>query len=112
VTLSLAAFMLTIVIGAVLWQWVRTSSVIELAHQVSSLKSVFSVLRLTVIALLAAFWPALTHGFARWRQLDNTARAQLLAARWRIVGWLVLLELILGQNLLARFVHAIQSMIA
>ena len=100
------------VISAVLWQWVRIASVAELAHQVTALRPVFSVLRFTVIALLVIFWPVLANGFARWRRLGGAARAQLLAVRWRVSGWLVLLELILGQNLIARFVHAIQGVIA
>lgn len=35
--------------------------------------------------------------------------ARLLSLRWRIVTWLVVIELMLGQNLLGRFLAALQG---
>ena len=35
--------------------------------------------------------------------------ARLLSLRWRIVTWLVVIELMLGQNLLGRFMSALQG---
>jgi len=112
VVLSLAALVLTIAIGSVLWQHAQISSVIELEHDVSSLKSVFRLLRASVIVLIVALWPVLIDAFDRWCKVSDAARAQLLALRWRTGGWLVLLEGVLGQNLLAHFANTIRGVLA
>ena len=34
---------------------------------------------------------------------------QLRALRWRITGWLIVIELLLGQNILGRFLVVLQG---
>jgi len=42
-------------------------------------------------------------------RIDAEDRAQLLTLRWRVTAWMVVIELILGQNLLGQFFTAWQG---
>ena len=35
-----------------------------------------------------------------------------MALRWRVIGWLVVIELVLGQNPIGRFLGAISGLLA
>ncbi|EAR22268.1 hypothetical protein NB231_05145 [Nitrococcus mobilis Nb-231] len=35
-----------------------------------------------------------------------------MALRWRVIGWLLVIELVLGQNLIVRFLGAISGPVA
>jgi hypothetical protein len=41
--------------------------------------------------------------------LDEAQAGNLLAVRWRIVTWLVVIELVLGQNLLGQVLAILQG---
>ncbi len=98
--LTLLALVLTVTAGAWLWQAVALSSVEEVAGEVERLKLMAGVVRLALIGLLALAWPRLVHLACRYGRVDEVRRDVLLALRWRVVGWLVLIELVLGQGVL------------
>ena len=110
--LTLLAFALTLAIGSLLWRSVETSSVVGIQGQVVAMKPVFMILRLSVITVLALLWPMLIGVFHRWHRIDDARRAELLAVRWRIVAWLVVIEGVVGQNLLGEFIRALQGTLA
>ena len=110
--LTLLAAALTLAIGLLLWQSVETSSVIGVQGQVATMKSVLTILRLSVIAVIALLWPMLIGVFHRRRRIDDARRAELLAVRWRIVAWLVVIEVVVGQNLLGHVISALQGTLA
>ena len=109
VLLTLLAFGLALGIGAFLWQSVQTSSVTALQTRIEVMKPAFTTIRFLLIGLVTLLWPALIHGLHRWGRVDEAEEAQLLSMRWRIVTWLVVIELTLGQNLLSRFMSALQG---
>ncbi|MDY6980336.1 MAG: hypothetical protein SV201_10675 [Pseudomonadota bacterium] len=109
VLLTLLAFGLALGIGALLWQSVQTTSVVAVQTRIEVLKPIFSAIRLLVIGLVALSWPAVTRALHRWGRVDEARAARLLALRWRVVTWLVVIELLLGQNLLGRFLAALQE---
>lgn len=109
VLLTLLAFGLALGIGAFLWNAVQTSSVVAIQTRIEVLKPIFSAIRLLVIGLVALSWPAVTRTLHRWGRVDEAGAAQLLALRWRVATWLVVIELLLGQNLLGRFLAALQE---
>jgi hypothetical protein len=109
VMLALLAFGLALVIGAFLLQSVHTSSVAAIQTRIDVLKPIFTAIRFLLIGLVALSWPALIHGLHRWGRVDEVGAARLLSLRWRIVTWLVVIELMLGQNLLGRFMSALQG---
>ena len=70
---------------------------------------IVALIRLLVISLVALSWPGIVSAFYRWGRIDAVGATRLLLLRWRIVTWLVVVELMIGQNLLSRFLVAIQS---
>jgi hypothetical protein len=107
--LTLLAFVLALGMGGVLWYSVETSSVSEMQAQVDSLKPVFTGFRLLLIALVAIAWPFVTNNLHRWGRIDKAQTTTMLALRWRIVAWLVVIELVLGQNLLGQVLAVLQG---
>ena len=103
-TLSLVATLAVIAMGVFLWQAVELSSLMTVSQRVDQAKPLLGGLRLTLIGLLALLWPWLSrlrHGLDDGNRLKQ---AHWMALRWRIVGWLLVIELIIGQNLLGRVV--------
>ena len=107
--LTLLAFGLALGAGGVLWYSVEISSVITVQTRIESLKPILTAIQVSLIALLAIAWPWLANGLRRWGHLDAAQAATLLALRWRIVTWLVVIELVLGQNLLGQLLVAFQE---
>lgn len=109
VLLTLLAFGLALGIGALLWHSVQTTSVVAVQTQIEVMKPVFTAIRLLAIGMVALSWPAITRTLHRWGGVDEGGAARLLSLRWRIVTWLVVIELMLGQNLLGQFLAALQG---
>jgi len=55
---------------------------------------------------VATLWPWLLGLAHRPGQIGEERRDDLLAQRWRLVGWFLLIELVLGQELLGQFFAA------
>ena len=109
VTLSLVAVLAVIGIGALLWQAVERSSLTTVTANVEQAKPLMSALRLATIGVLAVFWPQLAPWFSslllRTDADDESTRTRWMSLRWRVVGWLLVIELIIGQNLPGRVFH-------
>ena len=103
------AIVLALGIGGFLWYSVETSSIGEIQTRVEAMKTVFTGVRLFLIALVAMAWPYLTGGLQRLGRIDGAQATTLLALRWRIVTWLVAIELVLGQNLLRQVLTIMQG---
>jgi hypothetical protein len=61
--------------------------------------------RLVLFGVLIGFWPVWVRFLTRWRRLTDAQSARLVGARWTIAVWLVVLELVLGQNVVGRFLN-------
>ena len=107
--LTLLAVALALIIGGILWQLVETSSVGEIQSRIDALKPVFTGIRLFLITLVAMTWPLLTSGLYRWGRIDESQQDTLDNLRWRVVTWLVVIELVLGQNLLGQVLSYLQG---
>lgn len=105
--LSVLAVVLAAGIGVLLWRAVELSSVAEVAARVDELKPIATGIRLALIGLVAALWPWIIDLAHRTGRIGEQQRDDLLAQRWRLVGWLLVIELVLGQDLLGRFFAAI-----
>lgn len=104
VALSLVAAMGTMAVGALLWRAVTLSSVETVSVQVNDMKPWASALRLMLIGLLAIAWSRLP---ALRGTAEPSGNARWNALRWRVIGWLLVIELLLGQNLVGHLAHAI-----
>ena len=107
--LTLLAFALALVAGGILWHSVETSSVVTMQTRIDALKPIFTGIRLLLIALVAIAWPFVTNNLHRWGRIDKAQVTTMLALRWRIVTWLVVIELVLGQNLLGQVSSVLQG---
>ena len=107
--LTLLAVALTLSTGGILWHLFETSSVCEIQSSIDALKPVFSGFRLFLIALVAMTWPFLTSGLYRWGRIDEGQKDTLDNLRWRVLTWLVVIELVLGQNLLGQVLSLLQE---
>lgn len=70
-----------------------------IAERISACRELASAVRLVGIAVLAFMWPNLVR---RLVPTNDTRFDQLQAPRWRVTGWLLILEIVLGQNILGR----------
>ena len=111
-TLSLIAAISVMAIGVVLWQAVGLSSLSRVSEHVSAAKPVASALRFALIGLLALAWLRLPALWGNANPDDDRAHARWMALRWRVVGWLLVIELVLGQNLLGHVLMTIADPVA
>jgi len=106
-TLSLIAAVVTIAVGAFLWQAAELGSLAYVSERMDQAKPLMSGLRLALIGSLAVFWSWLWFLRARSDTANETTRACWMALRWRVIGWLIVIELVVGQNLFGRFVTVV-----
>ncbi|MGE3565543.1 MAG: hypothetical protein AB7J73_06490 [Gammaproteobacteria bacterium] len=111
-TLSLIAAIGVIAVGLVLWQAVGLSSLSIVSEHVAAAKPFASAIRFALIGLLALAWPWLPALWAGADGNDDRTHARWMALRWQVVGWLLVIELVLGQNLIGRFLGAITGPVA
>jgi hypothetical protein len=107
VSLSLIAAVVTIAVGEFLWQAVELSSLATVSERMDQARPLMSGLRFALIGSLAVFWSWLSFLGARSGTANETTRACWMALRRHVVGWLLLIELAIGQNLFGRFVTVV-----
>lgn len=102
--LTLVAVLVAIAVGTVLWQSVQLSSLGTASTRVDAVKPWATAARVSAIAVLAMVWPWFSPDGGLSAVDDATRRAQWITLRWRVIGWLLVIELLLGQGLFGRFV--------
>ena len=107
--LSLVTALLTLLAGFFLWSSVQTHSVISIREHILQWQPVLSGMRWTLIGGLALAWPGLCLWLVESGRINIDKAQQLNALRWRIVGWLIVIELILGQSLLVKLTAIVAS---
>ena len=111
-TLSLVAAVGAIAVGVILWRAVGLSSLSTVSERVAAARPFASAIRFAFIGVLALAWPRLPAFWAGAKGSDDLTHARWMALRWRVVGWLLVIELVLGQNLIGRFLGAISGAVA
>jgi hypothetical protein len=102
--LLLLAVLSAIAIGFVLLFAVRVSSITSVEAQVDRAASLAGLMRLSIIGLVVVLWrPVVTRLHAADRLYGRPAR-DWLALRWRVVAWMLLLELLIGRNLVGQLI--------
>lgn len=102
--LSVVTVLLTLLVGFLLWSQVHTHSVQTLREQVDQWQPLLASLRWLLIGSVALGWPQLCRWLAWSGSISINKIQHLTAIRWRIVGWLVVIELILGQSVLVKLI--------
>lgn len=107
--LTLLTIMLTLPVAAMLLHALEISSLTAVQSSINGYKPALTVIRLTVIGLIAFGWPRLIQYAHQKGQISTTRKTQLSTLRWRAVGWLLIIELLLGQNLVGRLLTALDG---
>ena len=102
------AVLLTVLVGYLLMHRLQTGSVQSVQQSIDAWRTTLTVMRWTVIAVIAFGRTHLVAWLADAKILSRAKVNQLTGLRWRAVTWLVLLELVLGQGVL---VNAIGLMV-
>ena len=110
--LSILAVGLIFGVGALLWQAAELASLTTVSEQVARLKPFAGAIRLLLIGILAVFWPRLVDLAVRYGRVDAAERSKLCALRWRVVAWLLIIELIIGRDLFSGFLLATGGAVA
>lgn len=100
--MSLVTALLTLLTGFFLWNSVQTHSVISIREHILQWQPVLSAIRWALISGLEIVWPGLCLWLVESDRINAGKAQQLKSCRWRIVGWLIVIELILGQSLLVK----------
>lgn len=109
VRLLIFAVLLAIAIGSALMFAVSVSSIASVEAQVDDAVSLAGLIRLTIIGLVAILWrPVVQRLHAADRLYGRSAR-DWLALRWRMVAWMLLLELLIGRNVVGQLIGVFVS---
>lgn len=98
----LGLFML---VGLAVLLWAQFESLDAIEGHLKVAAPWLTIMRISVILAIVATWPRLV----TWWVADPAKRAALLHARWRLTGWLVILEIILGQGLVGAFIASVMA---
>jgi len=104
--LTMLTIVLALTISTFLMHAIQISSVVAVQSSIESYKPFVMGLRLVIIGLIAYAWPKVIQYAHQSRRISKERRTQLLAQRWRMVGWLLIIELVLGQNLVGHLLTA------
>ena len=107
--LTATAMLSTALIGFVLWSSIETHSVQTLREQIDHWQPFLAGIRWMLIGSVALGWPYLCRWMARSGDFSNDKVQHLTDLRWRVVGWLVVIELILGQSVLVKLMTLMAS---
>ncbi|WP_038036455.1 hypothetical protein [Thioalkalivibrio sp. ALE20] len=101
--LGLAALFALVLIGGMGWHFIEgAAGVRERLDRVEHWMTAWRWLAIAVIGVGWRYWVEWLGG-----HLEPAARANLIAARWQVVGWMVVLELLLAQNLVGQAIEVL-----
>ncbi len=98
--LCVLAIVSAIVIGAVLMVSLKSTNLESLQSSIGDYRTRMTAIRLTIIGLIALIWPKLVQQTERSGAISTERSTELRKLRWRIISWLLVIELLLGQNLI------------
>ncbi len=102
---AVAFLTVTLAVGLGILLWHRSASPGAITRTLEAAQPWLFLWRLGLYGVLMGFWPAFCRHLARWRHWTEDQLQRLLAARWTVAAWLVVLELLLGQNVVGKFIH-------
>jgi hypothetical protein len=107
VALTLLFLVLALTAGWHLLEVASTEGLTRIETTWAAWESFLAVWRLGLIAAIAFFWSPILRALIRAGRLEPERYAALKALRWRVVGWLIVLELILVRGVLMDFLSTL-----
>ena len=105
VLFTAVAMLLTVLTGTLIMYRLQIESVESVRQGMQEWQPVLTGVRVAVILQVALGWNRLVAVLTHTGMLHLARARQLATLRWRIVLWLVVLELVLGQGVLVRIVQ-------
>jgi hypothetical protein len=105
--LTILSVALSLIVGVVLMHALQISAMAAVQSSINSYKPFLTGLRLVVIGLIACAWPRLVQYAYQSGRISETRRTWLSSLRWRTVGWMLMIEWVLGQNLVGHLKTAL-----
>lgn len=99
------AGLLTAGVGYLLMYRLQTDSVQSIQQNLDSWRITLTLCRWAVIALVAFSWHYAIQRFTVASKMSSVQVEHLHGMRWRAVTWLILLELVLGQGMVVKFLE-------
>ena len=96
--LSIIATLATLLVGMLLWSAVKTQSILTVQQTLDDWRPLIAILRWTLLMTLVQCWPLIYRTNIPAEQLRTSRLQYWLSPRWRIMAWLFVLELVLGQK--------------
>ena len=110
--LSIIATLATLLVGMLLWSAVKTQSILTVQQTLDDWRPLIAILRWTLLMILAQCWPLIYRTNIPAEQLRTSRLKHWLSTRWRIMAWLFVLELMLGQNGFALLILFLKESVA
>jgi hypothetical protein len=107
VALTLLFLLMALAVGWHLLEVASTEGLSRIETTWAAWESFLAVWRLGLIAAIAFFWSPILRALIRAGRLEPERYAALKALRWRVVGWLIVLELILVRGVLMDFLSTL-----
>jgi hypothetical protein len=85
------------------------SSVVSVQSIINSYAPYLTGLRLIAIALTAYAWPKVIQYAQHSGRICKERETELKLLRWRIVLWLLIIELLVGQNVVGRLLSTMDG---
>lgn len=101
VRLSALALILVVIMAGLLAVTGHHSDLEILHSNIQNYRMATTAVRLSAIALFALAWPKLVRASEQRGHISLERSVELQALRWRIVTWLLLIEALIGQNLIS-----------
>ena len=96
------AVLLTALVGYLLMHRLQTHSLQSLQHSIDTWRLTLTALRWTAIAIITLSWNHLVMWRVHSRTTSHNKATLVLEWRRRVITWLVLLELVVGQGVLVK----------
>jgi hypothetical protein len=93
------------VVGIVAWHYATDAQAV--AFGLEAARPWLSVWRAALSAALIVLWPPLINWLAARYGWSDGQRRYVTAQRWRVAAWLIVIELVLVQNLVGRFINGV-----
>ena len=69
------------------------------------------VWRLLLFLIVFGFWPKWSVFYASWTSMNTEQLELMLAYRWRMALWVLVMEAVFSQKILSHFVNQLQQMV-
>jgi hypothetical protein len=107
--MTFLAIVLALLIGSILMYAVQLTSINAVNSHVNTYGAWLGIARLAFIACVALLWRPVVRQLYAGNRIYEIRMHELLALRWRVIAWLLILELLIGQNLFPRLIAALSG---